>query len=275
MFWNLVNPGYGPIALNEGVGVPPVTFADVMALNPELAFDPSQSGSAFQERTGASATTPSADGDAVGTFKNFGTKGNHLTAAADNQRPIMRASGSLRYLEWDGVDDYFSEATMAALRSVPGWTMIAGVRNTGSTATVRMPLLVKTGGAVVGRASQAFAQTTGAAYTSGRRLNGDAGATAMGLPHANADIVLTGIGDFANTDAFVRSNGVEEGSNTSWLTPGVTDNDGGEAAMGGFVSANIPFAGRIYSAFVFPSVLSAANLRLVERYVAQTMGITI
>lgn len=258
-------------ALSEGGGGIP--FASILSLSPELAFSAREVGAAFQERTGAGATTPSGTDGVVGSFKNFGTKGGFVVAPTDAARPIMRASGTLRYLEGDGADDVLSGA-LAALRSVAGWTIIAGVRNAGSTASARNVIFI-TGGAGNTRAGYFFAAVNGGVTLVGRRAAADSAASATGAAHDNTDYVATGIGDYANTDAFVRANGVQEGQNTSWLTAGVSDNDAGSVQLFAGIGPAGFLAGRLYSLLAFGSVLSPADLSLAERWTADQMGITI
>lgn len=267
---SILNSPLAP-AIGEGVGV--LSFASILALNPEIAFSAAQPGAAFQERTGVSATTSSADGDPVGSLKNYGTKGGFVTAPSDPVRPIMRASGVLRYLEGDGTSSVMSGA-LAALRGVAGWTLVAGVRNTGSTASARNVLFI-TSGAGNTRAGLFFSTTSGVASIAGRRSSADTAATALGLAHASTDIVLTGVGDYTNTDAFVRSDGLQEGSNTSWLTAGASDSDAGDVQIFAGIGPGGYLAGRLYSLLVFGSVLGANDLRLAERWTAAQMGSTV
>lgn len=261
------------IGLSSAEGVGGLSFASILALSPEVTFSAAQTGAAFQERTGVSATTPSSDGDPVGSFKNFGTKGGFVTASNDLARPVLRAFGALRYLEGDGALSVMNGA-LAALRGVSGWTVIAGVRNTGSIATARNLLFITSG---VGntRAGLFFAVTSGVASVAGRRASGDAAATALGLAHANTDVVLTAIGDYTNTDAFMRADGVQERSNTSWLTAGVSDNDAGDVQIFAGIGPSGYLAGRLYSLLVFGRVLSANDLSLAERWTAAQMGSTV
>lgn len=253
-----------------GGGIP---FSQILALNPEVAFSAAQTGSCFQERTGASATTPSAADEAVGSLKNWGTKGGFVVAPSDAARPILRASGGLRYLEGDGSDDVLTGA-LSALRAVAGWTIITGIRNTGSTAASRNIVFITTASANT-RAGMFFASGSGVATVAGRRAAADSAATAAGAAHASTDYVAGGIGDYTNTDAFVRANLVQEGQNTSWLTAGVTDNDAGSVQLFAGAGPSGFLAGRLYSLLVFPSVLSAANLAVAERWTAQQMGLSI
>lgn len=68
-------------------------------------LDPSDLSSMWKERSGASATTPAAVDDVVGTTLNKGSAGGYAVAATDAARPILRQSGALYYLEFDGTDD--------------------------------------------------------------------------------------------------------------------------------------------------------------------------
>lgn len=253
---------------------PLVSFASVLALNPELAFSAVESGSSFQERTGASATTPSGANDVVGSFKNFGTLGGWLVAPTDGKRGIMRHAGSLRYIEGDGVDDILI-GSLSALRDAAGFALVAGVKNTGSTAVARVPAIVYAGNGTT-RAGFTFAVTTGNARLTARRLNADTAANLDGSDHANTDVVATGLGDYTNTTGTIRVNGTQEGQNTSWLSSGNTPNDQGAVSILGLDSNGSTFnmfIGPVYSFLTFRAVLSGPSLTLAERWTAQQSGV--
>lgn len=72
----------------------------------EVWVDPSDLSSMRQERTGASATTAAAVGSPVGSIRNRGSLGGWLVTASDGARPVLRSSGGLYWLEFDGTDDY-------------------------------------------------------------------------------------------------------------------------------------------------------------------------
>lgn len=58
----------------------------------------------FQERTGASATTPAGNGDPVGTFHDLVT-GLYFSPSADARRAIYTVASGKTYLDYDGSDD--------------------------------------------------------------------------------------------------------------------------------------------------------------------------
>lgn len=68
-------------------------------------LDPSDLSSMWKERTGASATTPAVVDDVVGTILNKGSLGGYAVAGTDAARPILRKSGDIYWLEFDGSDD--------------------------------------------------------------------------------------------------------------------------------------------------------------------------
>lgn len=76
-----------------------------LSLFPYLWLDPSDLTTLFQERTGASATTPSVVDGVVGTILDKSGNARHLVAPSDAARPLLKNSGALYWLEFDGVDD--------------------------------------------------------------------------------------------------------------------------------------------------------------------------
>jgi hypothetical protein len=107
-------------------------------LKAEIWIDPSDLRTMRQERTGASATTPCAVGDPVGSMFNKGTLGTWFTAVRDAARPILRANGSLLYLECVGANsqhfttalpmstNILTSAMSARLGSAGGWCGMQG-----------------------------------------------------------------------------------------------------------------------------------------------------
>ncbi|WP_439538666.1 hypothetical protein [Sphingomonas sp.] len=87
------------------------------AFTVKLFFDPSTDAAAFQERTGASATTAAGDGDVMGTLVNKGTVGGYAVARTDVRRPT-------RQIDDDGfwcfVTDGNSTATNADFLEIQG-----------------------------------------------------------------------------------------------------------------------------------------------------------
>jgi len=81
-------------------------------------YDISDLTTLFEERTGASATTASSVDGVVGTVLDKSGNAHHLTAADDAERPILRQSGSLYYLEFDGSDDELSNSSLSITQAM-------------------------------------------------------------------------------------------------------------------------------------------------------------
>lgn len=77
-----------------------------------LWVDSTDAATLFQERTGGSATTPSAVDDPVGTRLDKSGNNNHQTAPSDAARPLRRDT-PVAHIEYDETDDYL-EATFAS-----------------------------------------------------------------------------------------------------------------------------------------------------------------
>lgn len=109
--------------LNIGLdGATGVSFSP-LALSPALWLK--ADAGLYQERTGASATTPaSSDADPVGTWQDQSGNAKHLTAPSDATRPALKlaiAPTGLPVVRADGVDDILSVAGLGT-----GWGSTAG-----------------------------------------------------------------------------------------------------------------------------------------------------
>jgi hypothetical protein len=71
-------------------------------------IDPSNLATCKQEITGASATTPSGVGDPVGSIRNLGRSGGWATSPTTSDRPILRTSAGVYWLEFDGAGDGYN-----------------------------------------------------------------------------------------------------------------------------------------------------------------------
>lgn len=84
----------------------------------------------FQERTGASATTPAAaHGDPVGTWR--ARTGQNFVAPADGQRPTLRLNTGLGFVDFDATDDTLDEASA---NNVPlTWFVVEETKSAGAS----------------------------------------------------------------------------------------------------------------------------------------------
>lgn len=133
----------------------------------------------YVERS-AETTLSSIDG-VVGTLRDRSGNANHLRAASDAARPLLRNSGSLYWLEFDGVDD----AMRAAFTMTTAWSRYSALKvNT----NVDGDRIYNGGANAYGDVEMAAAGTiryffqptyttaaTGTAYTLSEAVNGTAG----------------------------------------------------------------------------------------------------
>src|SRR3954463_177093 len=87
-------------------GTAPASSFSPLSLSPALWLK--GDAGLFQERTGASATTPAiAEADPVGSWLDQSGNGRHATAAADSNRPTLKlaSQNGLPALLADAVDD--------------------------------------------------------------------------------------------------------------------------------------------------------------------------
>ena len=102
-----------PLSLSLSLGLTAVSgsvssslLQQVLALGPTKlnSLHVTQESELYEERTGASATTPSSNGGVVGSVQDLSGNNNWLTMGSDAARPLLQSSGSV-YLDFDGVDD--------------------------------------------------------------------------------------------------------------------------------------------------------------------------
>lgn len=158
----------------------------------------------YQERTGASATTPaSADGDPVGTWLDRSGQANHLTTTADSKRPSLKLAiqnGRPAVLS-DGVDDQLISASFTHFSSKRGTCFLVWKRVSGNICAFAT---------FNGTAPNYQAQASGVAY---KWYDGSAAAilettTTSGSTHV---LVYNRTGD---TTLNFRRNGTDKGAAT-------------------------------------------------------------
>jgi hypothetical protein len=215
----------------------PVTPA---SLGSPIWFDGSDASTMFQERTGASATTPSGVGDVVGSWKNKGSLGGWATAPADDARPIRRSSGRL---EFDGSNDRLLLGAEAVdlFRNVSRG-MIAGVVDPATGGSRHFAAWsTGTGGS---RISAHYSATNKFAVIA-RRLDADSTQTVSSTNTYTGKRVARVHVDWGNSNAqiYVGSDFTE---NTSFLTDGSTEDTASTiVAIGAQLTVNF-FAGYVY-----------------------------
>lgn len=250
------------VVLGRGVQ-PGAPFGLFAAGEQGFWFDPSDLSTMFQDSTGS---TPAVVDSPVGLIRDKSGRGNHASQATSDSRPILRADGGLRYLEFDGTDDYLATPTIDLGGDVV--SIFAGVRKA-SDASQRVVL------AGAGTEQLALWAPISAAATFTFRTVGSgtqAAATSAASFPAPITAVLTGIGDISTDTSILRINGTQAASVA-------TDQGAGNYAAAAFhigrrATGVLYHSGRIYQLAMVGRVATASEISAVESYVAVKSGVT-
>lgn len=88
-------------------------------------YDPSDLSSMSQDSAGSTPVT--AAGQVVGRILDKSGRGNHATQSTTASKPVLRQSGALYYLEFDGVDDFLVTSAIN-FSATDAMSVFAGVR---------------------------------------------------------------------------------------------------------------------------------------------------
>jgi hypothetical protein len=117
----IVENGFGTPMNVQGVAPPPgptpESIFEVPGTTGMWFLPGTEYGECFQERTGASATTPAGNGNPLGTYHCLITDQYLTSLTSDDQRPILRSDGSKWWIEPDGVDDSLTSGATFTLKS--------------------------------------------------------------------------------------------------------------------------------------------------------------
>lgn len=189
---------------------PPVTYPAALfaAGEPGIWLDFGDLTTMFQDAAG---TIPAIENNQVALIRDKSGRGNHVTQSGSN-RPILRRTGAVWYLEFDGTDDYLQTASLD-FTGTNKVTLFAAYMKAVDTG---LAVLVEHGPSVTSNAgSFNLTAPNSAAANYGFNLNGNGTvATRVASPFAalSATNVLTCVYDLAGAGAAaemaIRVNGV-------------------------------------------------------------------
>lgn len=226
----------------------------------------------------AAATTPAGVGDPVGHLVDRSGNGNHATQSTASARPVLRQSGSLYYLEFDGVDD-FLETALVDLTGTDKVDVFAGVYKPSDAAGVSA--IVSNGD--IGTVNQSFAMYAPHNSTSRKwawSVTGDGSQNFRAADTLAAPVaaVMSGLfnvnGANVPTRAVARLNGAEvSATDTIGSTAANFRND--TIRLGVQKGTSDYLGGSIYSLIVRGAQSSAVEIASAEAYVAAKTGVSL
>lgn len=230
-------------------------------------LDPSHLSSMFQDAAG---TTPAAVDQPVGLIRDRSGRNNHASQSTADSRPVLRHSGGLYYLEFDGTDDFLVTGSID-FTGGDAISVFAGVHKASDAAI----------GSVVGLSSapqtnsgtfELFAPGTSGQPTLSFRSRGSASSTPAPSGHAAPlTKVLTGLADISADQATLRVNGTATTAATDQGTGNYSNAAGYIGRRGGASNA---FNGRLYGLAVRAGLTSGARLRQAEAWMATKAGVS-
>lgn len=234
-----------------------------------LWFDPSDMSTMFQDSAG---TTPVTAADqVVGLIRDKSGNGNHAIQATAANKPILRNTGALWWLEFDGTDDFLVTGNMS-LVGIDKVTMFAGVRKASDAATA---LIAEHGPAAGTNPSfSLFGPSGGGANKFDFRIRGTSTAiasTTSATFNAPITAVLTGQGDLAAPLTTLRINGAQVASVATATGGGTFGNQ--PIFIGRTAGTSAPFTGNIYGLIIRGAQSNSLTVAGGESYMGSKTGI--
>ena len=241
-------------------------------LNSEVGawYDPSDLSTVWQD---SARTTPGAVDSPVGAIDDKSGNGNHLTQATADNRPILRQSGSLFYIERDGSNDELFTGADFTLQA--GWTLAAAASYVSGADTAT-------------RAIVSLAASSTNYLVLGLRQSIQEGRTALRGASGSPAVALTtgqaGTNSYLNTNPSVivsqfqalshdiRVNGVTgDAETTTWDEQTVASARFGFRDSGG----GSPIASNLYAAVALQRIPTTDELTSLEAWLASKSGVTL
>ncbi|MBS0371887.1 MAG: hypothetical protein JSS57_22110 [Proteobacteria bacterium] len=232
-------------------------------------YDPSDLSSMFQDSAG---TTPAVVDQAVGYIADKSGNGNHAKQSITASKPILRLSGGLYYLQFDGVDDFLVTGNID-FTATDKMTVVAGVRKLSEAAA----------GAAVGVGAN-INTTTSVELTVGPNTNksiayGSRGTALAYTVYTNdaiavpVSMVLTGQSEITTDTCTLRLNGVQVVTSASDQGTG----NYGSAAIyiGRRGGTLLPFNGNLNQLIVRGAATTLVDVQAGEKFVAGKTGVTL
>lgn len=230
----------------------------------------------------ADSSTLTLNGNTVSEWRDKSGNARHFSqgTAATQPNAVNRTQNGRRVLDFELSQELTGNAaSLNILRNVSGATLMAAARFDALAATnaVTSGLFLISSGASTSAARTSIFSGAGAAGTigvSGRRLDADTFGFARAAS-AVGEYIIAGTLDYANSDAFIYTNGQLLAQNLAFQTNGNTSDTDSRSFSVGSVGGGSYFDGWIGEILVWPRALSASERLAAERYLGRKWGITV
>lgn len=237
-------------------------------------YDPSDLPTLFQDAAGTTPVT--AAGQPVGLVRDKSGRGNHASQVTSTMRPILRNSGVLWWLEFDGVDDFLVTGSVN-FTSTDKLSVFAGVRKLSDSAFSILVELSASPGVNPGSFNVSAPDSAAANYgfALNRGANSSRRATSFVAPISN---VLACNFDIAQSGA-----ALEISPRVNGLIPTLTaTGDAGSGNFGNYpmyigrrAGVSAPWSGYFYGLVVRGATTVATDIASTEKYLAAKSGVTL
>lgn len=262
----------GIVASQAGIGSGAFSVSSIFAAgDPGCWYDPSDIATLFQDAAGTVPVT--ASGQPVGRMLDKSGRGNHLTQATAAARPTYTVAGALRYLAFDGVDDFMvaTAATMSLGQKLTSW--VAMTR--GANAVTAVAELSATTASNPGCFILRYLGTG----SIGWGLRGDVGLalTQTDVRSAPETLVTSCLMDMAGVTPATELPDARVNDAGGLFTPSGDAGGGNFIAYDFYVGAragsSLFFTGNLFGLVVVGKTATAAEISNTNRYLATKSGI--
>lgn len=264
--------GYKTFSLSDALGALDGVFPKDLFRAGEQGvwYDPADMSTLFQDSAGTIPVT--ATGQPVGRIMDKSGHGFHALQTTAGSRPTFRDVGGLRYLEFDGVDDFLVTSSIN-LTTTDSLSVFTGVRKL-NDATVGVVAEFSVTTASNNGTFAVFAPGAAAVARFLYRSRGTVSADAITAPNYAAPVsaVVTGLSDISGDMSSIRSNGVQVNA----VTDQGTGNYGNfPLYIGRRAGTTLPFTGHLYGLVVRGTLSDAGTISAIEDWMALRTGIVL
>lgn len=211
--------------------------------------------------------------EAVAIIADTSSRGHNAVQATAGARPILRQSGSLHFLDFDGANDAMQTSAID-LATSDAVTIILGLRKfTNAPAAMAVefsPNAYTNPGAFYVTAPEGTGPASDYRFYARGTISPSA-ALATGATPAPDTCVLTGIADISSATRILRRDGAQVASSNAALGSGNLRSY--PLNLGARAGTSLFFNGRVYGLIVINRTLTVQELAKAEAWMAMKSGI--